>query len=145
MRVRGSFSFPKTPSGRPLKLTSIPPAFPVLRIRVFPALTFLRLSAVKTRSITDLPSATIETQESSLATICTKNALAAAGASADSTGTACRLGCVGACFVAGAESLVESGGADVADCGFASLRWGSVAVAGWRVLSTEVGLCSFDL
>src|SRR5438270_12396211 len=74
VRVRGSFSFPKAPNDRPLKLTSIPPAFPVLRISVFPALTFLCLSAGRTRCITDFPSATIETQESSLALICTKNA-----------------------------------------------------------------------
>src|SRR5438270_9984162 len=97
VRVRGSFSFPKAPRGRPLKLTSIPPAFPVLRTSVLPALMFLCLSAGKTRCITDFPSATIETQESSLAFTCTKNALALpeATASTDSVGTASRLGSAG--------------------------------------------------
>src|SRR3954471_6585155 len=72
--VLGSFSFPRAPSRRPLKLTSIPPAFPVLRITDLPALIFFSLSALKTRCITDFPSATIETHESSLALTCTKNA-----------------------------------------------------------------------
>src|SRR2546421_2313890 len=53
----------------------MPPAFPVLRMTDLPALIFFCLSAGKTRCITDFPSATIETQESSLAITCTKNAL----------------------------------------------------------------------
>src|SRR5215813_5547925 len=67
VRVRGSFSFPIAPRERPLKLTSMPPAFPVLRTRSFPALIFLCLSAGRTRCITDFPSATMETRESSFA------------------------------------------------------------------------------
>src|SRR6476646_5906463 len=74
VRVRGSFSFPRDPNDTPLKVTSMPPALPVLRTSVLPALIFFFFSAVNTRSITDFPSATMETHESSLAVTCTTNA-----------------------------------------------------------------------
>src|SRR5579864_442857 len=73
VRVRGSFSFPRDPSDTPLKVTSMPPALPVLRTSVLPAMIFFFLSAESTRSITDFPSATMETQESSFALTCTTN------------------------------------------------------------------------
>src|SRR5579864_211555 len=73
VRVRGSFSFPRDPSDTPLKVTSMPPALPVLRTSVLPAMIFFFLSAESTRSITDFPSATMETHESSLALTCTTN------------------------------------------------------------------------
>ena len=144
MRVLGSFSFPRAPSGRPLKLTSIPPAFPVLSISDLPALICFCLSAVKTRCITDFPSATIETHESSLALICTKNAfsLAGRGVPVDSAGADLAAGIRATAGVAavagGAGSLgVLAGSALEAVAG--AFAWGSVAeVAGvdWRTLST---------
>src|SRR5689334_21999519 len=73
VRVRGSFSFPRDPNDTPLKVTSIPPALPVLRMSTLPALIFFFLSAESTRSITDFPSATMEIHESSLAFTCTTN------------------------------------------------------------------------
>src|SRR5690242_694302 len=73
VRVRGSFSFPRDPSDTPLKVTSMPPALPVLKTSVLPALIFFFLSAESTRSITDFPSATMDTHESSLAFTSTTN------------------------------------------------------------------------
>src|ERR1051326_3727429 len=96
--VLGSFSFPRAPSGRPLKLTSIPPALPVLRITDVPALIFFCLSAGKTRCITDFPSATIETHETCLALTCTKNAFSfttADGGGSSETSPAAGDGCPG--------------------------------------------------
>jgi len=59
-----------------------------------PALIFLCLSAGRTRCITDFPSATIETQESSFAFTWTKNAfsLIGGGGSSDTAEAAARLG-----------------------------------------------------
>src|SRR5579864_6799069 len=119
VRVRGSFSFPRDPSDTPLKVTSIPPALPVLRTSVLPALIFFFLSADSTRSITDFPSATIETQESSLAVTCTRNTFSGF---AGFSGVAC-AGCLGdaaaVSFGAGAYSVT----------GAESLAGGSVGAA----------------
>src|SRR5436305_5507051 len=127
-----------------------------------PALIFFCLSAGRTRCITDFPSATIETQESSLALTCTKNAFSFAemGASAESFGTGSGLGsadrelavsCVGTCLAAVGESLFTvftAGVGDVTGCEVGALACGSLTVlasAACCVFSTGAGLCGFDL
>src|SRR5262245_54011256 len=73
VRVRTSLSLPRAPRARPLWLTSIPPAFPVVMTTLLAARTRRWVSAFITPFQVSFPSAVRETQAGSLALITTTN------------------------------------------------------------------------